>query len=270
MSKIIFTIDNKHKSTVQCFDNVIAKKYIKILRQHIAKGINVDNGQSFGNYRSERQTQNILLESIDTINTFLKRKFIDLKVDWESHHFYNDLHEIFEQLNGDWDNPTRLMLTAPKKVRESIRNINALLHQLEARPYQLKKQYSLYWDKDNIWREELTEEEYAAMVYERTAGHVYISYNEVGKTHKELYNDKLPANYENTKNWHHIGPDLQFERESGPWFRDGFVDWCKASGIDPYNNKTGLGGLPIGTWTQTFNDAELSYQSKFTNIEIYD
>ena len=47
-----------------------------------------------------------MLESIDTINTFLKRKFIDLKVDWESHHFYNDLHEIFEQVSKE-SSPTK-------------------------------------------------------------------------------------------------------------------------------------------------------------------
>ena len=269
MSKIVFTIDNVHTSTVQCFENAIAKKYIKILHQHVNKGMHIDNIESFGKYRSDKQTQDMLLESIDNINIFFKRKVIDLKVDWNNHDFYNNLHEVFENLNGEWDKPTRLIKMAPKKIKESIRNLNRLLHELEPGTTRAN-QYHLRWDKDHIWRENLSEKEYATITYERTAGHVYVGYNEVGKTHQELYQDHLPADYENTKNWHHIGPDLWFERESGPWFKDGFVDWCKDSGIDPYDSKTGLGGLPIGTWTQTFNDTDLSYQSKFTDIQIYD
>ena len=65
----------------QCFDNAIAKKYTRILHQHVDKGMHIDNIESFGKYRSDKQTQDMLLKSIDNINIFFKRKVIDLKVD---------------------------------------------------------------------------------------------------------------------------------------------------------------------------------------------
>jgi hypothetical protein len=262
---ITFTIDNQHKVFLECFNNPISGKYKTILQKLISKGMQIDNQISFIRFMSVDKQKKLLLTSIDSVNEFMGHQYIDTKnVQWDRD-FFNQAHELFEKLNGTFTNPTKLIVIAPDKIKEDIRLINTLVHQLEE---QGTKQWRFQWHKEHTIRQKMIDEDYNTMVFDTVPNTMYLHYNEVGKSTIDVFNDQLDINYPNIVNNHYIGPDIRYYNSTEHCFGDNFLIWCKDKNIDPYRKQNGLGLYPVGTYTTNFTNDDISVESRWTNVEI--
>ena len=184
-----------------------------------------------------------LVNSIQTVNNFLKREFIRLPNDneWDNQEYYNYLHRQFEQLSGpDWDQPTRLIQIAPAHVRLAIRHVNRFCHRLEQRPYQQLPYMRVEFDTSN--REPLKPDDYKLFVQTNDAGQVYLDFSTLGKSLQECYLDGLTPDYVGARVQNHYSANfvIQFESDSDP----GFESWLNNHKISVATK--GLGHIPLG------------------------
>jgi hypothetical protein len=270
---ITIIIDDSHTVNIECFDTPIGHKYSAMLKSQIdSKGILTDDLMSFSNYLRKDQIQDIMLEAFSNINKFFKQDIIAMEsVDWDDQIWHNKLHTIFEKLNGDWNNPSRLMLVAPNNILEAVRRVNWGVHQLEGYPFE--KAWHMEWSKNPkecVDRIKFVEEDYDCVVFQYQPWTVYLGYNEVGKEYRDLHEDNLPIEYPGLKNNHYLGLDIDINQsKTGNVFANDFKEWMIKHKIDPYDKQLGIGKFPVGRYSQDFDNNVLSSTSQITEI-IYE
>ena len=250
---MLYEIHGKPAFRIDLYNHSVANKWKELISNiYVGDGDDIDHIRTFFSFRSTADKKEMLLNAIESINSFLKKELIVLPdvIDWNGQEIYNIIHVAFEKLSGEFDNPTKLMKIAPMHIKEKIRDINYCVHGLEHD----KKQESmnllnLQWTKkrETVERIKLEKNEYSHIQFNQNENEAYLAYNELGKNYIDLWKDDLPITYEASKNNHHIGPDIviSFEKKENI-FEQGFIDWCKENDIDPYNKTHGIGLLPIG------------------------
>ena len=273
-AEITLIIDDAHTVNIECFDSPIGNKYSLMLKGQIdSKGICTDDGESFSKYLEKEAIQNIMLDAFNDINNFLKQDIIDTeKIYWDDIIWRNQLHTIIERLNGEYDKPSKLMLVAPNNIKEAVRRVNWGVHLLEQYPFE--KEWMMLWSKNPkecVDRIRFTDEDYECIEFEYKPWTVYLSYNEVGKDFRDIYEDNLPIEYSRLKNNHYLGLDIEPNQNmTGHVFAKDFKQWMLDNNIDPYNKKLGIGEFPVGTYSQDFDNNVLSNRSQITEILIND
>ena len=269
MTKCFISVDGKPSISIELFDHSVAKKFLSELKWHIDNS-SVDNKEAFYTYADEATIKSDLLDAIQKINSFLRTDFIKVpvEIDWENHDIYNYFHLCFEQLNGKWNQPTRLLAIAPDEIKKAIRMVNFAVHRLERRPYVPERSFYLSWDKSNYRRQLLTKQEHEYFTNIIKPDTVYLNYVEVGKNLLDLFLDDLEPAYNGYENLHYVGAEakLIFDNTEKDMFTPEFRNWAKHYGIDIEDKQLGIGKLPIGTFTGS--DNIFTKDSKVTNIEI--
>jgi len=265
---MLYEIDGKPAFRIDLYDHTVASKWKNLIESiYVGDGEDIDHVRTFFNLRTKEEIKDILLDSITNINTFLKTEFIKIpkQVNWNDHNLYNTLHIAFEQLSGDFDNPTKLMKIAPMNIKENIRDLNYCVHALEhSSSKSTLDGLPMQWTKKRTTtpRIKLTEEEHNLFQFNRTKNEVYLAYNELGKSYVDLWKDNLPFKYPATKNNHYIGPDIVISfTDKENIFEQNFIDWCKDHDIDPLEKKHGIGMLPVGK-IEIINMEHLTKDSK--------
>tara|TARA_Y100000748_G_C15376286_1_gene441877 strand:+ start:35 stop:847 length:813 start_codon:yes stop_codon:yes gene_type:complete len=267
---MLYEIDGKSAFRIELYDHSVAHKWKKLIDStYVGDGNDIDHKRTFFHLQTRKEIKDILLRAIENINKFLKKTFIQTEnIDWNNQETYNTLHLAFEKLAGEFDNPTRLMKIAPDIVKESVKDLNYCVHALEHED-QKPQSLAIQWTKarTKMPRFKLESYEYNLFQFNTKQHEVYLSYNELGKTYKDLYVDQLPINYEATKNKHFIGADIEINLiESKDIFDSKFVSWCKSNTIDPYMKENALGKLPIGKCI-IYDIEHLTKDSKIDIIE---
>jgi hypothetical protein len=228
--KIRIVFDTGYELIVDLFDNDFVKRWCRLLSQEIACGSLLQE-DTYSNFAPEPLAKQRLEEAIDSVNDFLKRKFISNPCvsDYDNPDFYNKLHEQFEKLTGaDWDTPTRLMVLAPDHIKLAIKQINRYCHRLEHRPYVNYSEMRIEFNTHR--RELLTNEDYKLFQPINESNAVVLDYSTLGKSLRECFEDGLDADYNGMKVQQHYCANfiLQFERRPE---RPGFTHWCAEQGI---------------------------------------
>ena len=250
---MVYEIDGKPAFRIDLYDHTVAHKWKNLIESiYVGDGEDIDHIRSFFSLRTGDEIKNILLDAVVNINSFLKKDFIQIpkEINWDDQNLYNTLHIAFEKLSGNFDNPTKLMKIAPMRIKENIRDLNFCVHALEHHLNKKKLEHlPIQWTKkrEKMSRVKLLDEEYDLMQFYATKNEVYLSYNELGKNYIDLYNDKLPIDYDAMRNNHYIGADIIIVLvDNKSIFKPDFINWCRDNDIDPYEKKNGIGLLPIG------------------------
>jgi len=250
---MLYEIDGKPAFRIDLYDHTVAKKWKDlIISIYKGDGEDIDHTRTFFHLQTNNEIKEILIQSIKNINLFLKNEFIKLPkdIDWDSQNFYKSLHESFEKLSGDYDNPTKLIKIAPMAIKESVRNLNYCVHALEHKAYNKKiESLPLQWTKKRIKtpRIKLEKNEYELIQFKQIKNEVYLAYNELGKSYIDLWKDNLPIEYNATKNNHYIGPDIELVfSNNNDIFEKKFLTWCEKNNVNPFKKSNGIGKLPIG------------------------
>jgi hypothetical protein len=265
---MLYEIDGVPAFRLALYDNSVAYKWKNLIRSiYVGDSKDIDHRRTFYQYKTINEIKKDLIAAIKTINVFLKHEFIQIPINFDQDD-YNDLHIKFEKLSGDFDNPTKLMIMAPTKVKESVRDLNYCIHALENftnDPTTLEIQWTKL--RKETPRIPLEQCEYYYTHFEEKENEVYLSYNELGKNFIDLWKDGLSVDYNKQKNKHYIGADIKISFENKKnIFSSEFISWCKDNNIDPYKKTNGIGNLPIGkiTWKNT---VRLTKNSKIDIIE---
>ena len=268
---MLYEIDGKSAFRIDLYNHSVASKWKSLIESiYVGDGEDIDHKRTFFNFQTTDEIRQMLLNSIENINTFLKREFIEIpkNIDWDDEDLYNKLHIAFEKLSGEFDNPTKLMKIAPKNIQENIRDLNFCVHALEHSTGEVGN-LCIQWTKARTMtpRIDLTKDDYELFQFHQTANEVYLSYNELGKSYIDLWRDNLPVDYDATKNNHFIGADIEIAlTDKANIFQPEFVDWCHNNNIDPEQKNHGIGLLPIGK-IEKINIEHLTKDSK-ANIII--
>lgn len=265
-------VDHCHTVTVDLYHNDFVSRWKKLFEQTVASCA-INQLESFSCSLLEPQSQERLIVAITTINRFLKRKFIDLpsQIDWDDQHWYNYLHSKFEQLNGTFDRPTKLLMLAPTEVKDAIRALNFYVHRLERRPYAEYNTWYISFDKSSYTRLPLEHSDYDLFCFQVQPGQAYIHYAELGKTMIDLYHDGLPVDYSGLKNLHYYSAEISVHvgTDTISLFDDGFRQWANDNLIDINDRKLGLGAIPIGDVRNVDTARQIVYNgSNITNLRI--
>ena len=264
---MLYEIDGSPGFRIHLYDNSVARKWKTLIDSiYVGDGEDIDHKRTFFKFQPTKSVKKILLDAIEKVNTFLKHEFITIPTVWNQE-TYNKLHIAFEKLSGDHDSPTKLIKIAPMEIKESIRDINFCIHSLEKKPTTSK--LSIQWTKkrEQTKRIKLEEKEYDLFQFHNTNNEVYLDYNELGKTYKELFHDNLPITYKATKNNHYIGADIVIAlKDNKDILGKKFINWLQKNNINPYNKKLGIGALPIGK-AEIIKIDHLTKDSKATIIK---
>ena len=268
---MLFVIDDIASFKIHFYKNSIADKWQSLVKEsYIGDGKDIDSRRSFYRLQSKIDIRNDLLKAIEQINNFLKFNFIKLpkKIKWNDNELYNGLHMYFEQLSGDFDNPTKLFKIAPEHIKESIRDLNYCVHALEHDNIDNdEKQIKIQWTKsrEQTKRIKLNNKEYKHFQFTTKTNEVYLGYNELGKSYIDLWKDNLPINYNNLKNNHYIGKDIVISlKNANTIFEKDFIQWMTDNNVDPFDKKLGIGLLPIGTC----EIIDISHLTKDSKVDI--
>lgn len=265
-------VDHHNTIVIDLYRNSFVKKWCDLFEQTVAT-CNVEQLESFCRTLPDQEAQQIIVDSINVINRFLKTQFIDSPFPgcWKEQDWYNYLHTKFEQLSGTYDKPTKLFLVAPQQVKKAIRHINLFLHKLEQSNEGNKSPWYLSFDKDCIQRKPFEQEDYDYIKFEVAPGEVYIHYAELGKTYYDLFKDKLPVDYTGVKNLHYYSAELsiRLNKETMQCYPEEFYQWADSNHLDVRSKNSGLGILPIGKLRDIDQATEIVYNGhEITNLRI--
>ena len=197
------------------------------------------------------------------------REALGLKL---KHGIMNQLHNHFEVLEGTVENPSPYGQVAPPRVRNAIRQLNNICHELESLVLSQRKQrVAPEWVRPsqittflNATRYDLTDEHrqgFLANGYDRKFGHVYMHWTQIGKTLMEVFRDEGAPDLTDTVceaithlQYYSGEFDVEWARDvvrnrDCPWHdREQllFENWLLKNGLDPRDPKLSLGYLPIG------------------------
>jgi hypothetical protein len=266
--RLTITFNTGYNLIVSLRDSDFVRRWVDLLEQEL-KRTEILQEDSYSFLYTEQLVKDKLIDAIKIVNEFTKREFISLpnEDDFESTDFYNHLHEKFEKLAGpDYDQPTRIMITGPEKIKTAIRHINRFCHRLENRPY--KKERNMRIEFLRPLRKKLLEEDYK-LFEDKKPGVIYLDYSTLGKSLLECYNDNLDPNYEGMKIQHHYGPNFVICFESDfHLIKDEFIDWLKKHGYENIPNQE-LGAIILGEFDDVSSvEQQIRKTSSITNLRI--
>ena len=206
----------------------------------------------------------------DSVEAHLARQEdIGLKI---KHGIMNQLHNHFEVLEGTVETPSKYGQVSPPEVRNAIRQLNNICHELESLILsQRKAKVAPEWVRPSqittflhAKRYNLTDEHRQGFLtngYDREFGHVYMHWTQIGKTLFEVFNDENAPDLDEatceaiTHLQYYSGEfDVEWGRDvvrnkDCPWHDKAqllFENWLLKNGLDPKDTKLSLGYLPIG------------------------
>ena len=197
------------------------------------------------------------------------------------HDIMNVLHNHFERMQGTVWEPSEYYRLASPRVKEAIRNLNLICHEMESLILSQRKLVQApEWVRPSqitsflsVPRHELKDSHRQGFGngYDRRFGEVYMHWTQIGKTLMEVYNDEgaPDLNVGNDPTDISVGAgstceainalryysgefDIEWAKDvtydNAPWHRnhvDGFYTWLERNGVDPKNPKLSLGYLPM-------------------------
>jgi len=199
----------------------------------------------------------------------LEREALGLKL---KHTIMNQLHNHFERLEGTVEKPSDYGQVSPPAVRNAIRQLNNICHELESLILsQRKDQVAPEWVRPsqittflNAKRYQLTEEHRQGFLtngYDRKFGHVYMHWTQIGKTLMEVFSDEgapdlVDATCEAITHLQYYSGEFDIEwaknivrNKDCPWHDEHqlrFDNWLLKHGLDPKDPALSLGYLHIG------------------------
>lgn len=269
MKHITVFFDNGFDLHIDLHDNWFVNKWTKLFVEEVAvKPILQTDTFSF--FMTEEESKNCLISAVEKVNGFLKTKFIDVpdEASFNNPDYYNHLHLQFEQLAGpDWDQPTKLMVLAPKEIQLAVRHINRFCHRLEIRPYRLEPLLRVEFDTHT--RLPLGEKDFNLFTSFDQDDTVYLDYSTLGKGMMELYEDYLSPHYQNAKTQQHYSANfvIRFGQGTERRSREGFVPWMHQHGLD-ISTMRGIGHIPLGTLRQKNSLDSVTKSRKINKITL--
>lgn len=262
------TFDTEYQLIINLRDNDFVRRWVDFLEQEL-KYTFVLQEDTYSFRDTEEQAKHKLIQAIKVVNSFTKREFISIPSDedFEKVDFYNTLHEKFEQLAGpSFDQPSKIMLIGPDKIRDSIRLINRYCHRLERRPYRQERQMRVEFCRCS--RKSLTEEDLNLFEMPKQDNVVLLDYSTLGKSLVECFQDQLTPDYPGMKIQRHYSPNfiIRFKYEEGFPVEE-FSDWLKKHG---YENipKGALGAIVLGEYNGLDAEKMIMQTTKIKSIEI--
>lgn len=296
---LIIQLDNELDIFIDVYDYPLAKKWYEHLKHLIENSYTQEESYCFlGWPESHRNVEYMCSEITKHIETI--RQF-----DWHSvgltpihfqHHFtpetcvmpgtpaknskagkpnhttMNWLHRYFEELQGTHQNPSPYYMRANEEVRNSIKHLNLLCHEMESfclskRKLQLEPEWVrpsqlMCWDKAPRFK--LEDEDYSEFGLDaigRDLGGVYMGVNkDVGKTYYEIWRDEGGADLDNvisiaTHSTMYGTGDFDIEwgatisGEKYEWHQNHiseFREWLIRNGLDPEDKKLAIGHPKVG------------------------
>lgn len=240
-------IDGNESVTINLLDNKFVNKWIEELVWCL-DNCQINQQEAFADLLSLEESVQVLSDSCNIINSYLPN-FIDIldnPLD-QPQDYYNYLHTKFEQLNGTFDKPTKLLSLANPELKTAIRNLNFFVHRCESKQSPGTDLY-ISFDKDQIRRKKLDVSDYNYFDFSAPAGTLFLHYVELGKDFVDLYEDKLSIDYANFKNLHYYSGECWLKFSPYDRFKDpGFLKWLMENKIDPYDKSLGQGKIPLGS-----------------------
>lgn len=247
MRLYIYLGSNDDFFSIDLFETDFVTKWIAELRWCL-DNCEFNQQEAFASLLTLEEAAANLKKNCEIINLYLPG-MIDIKDDIinQPQEYFNQLHEIFEKINGGFDRPTRLWTVAPDQLKAAVRNLNFFVHRVEIkRPAQPKLYIS--FDKNRYRRQPLDTSDYDNFEFCIKPGTLFLHYCELGKEFLNLFEDNLPIHYDNFRNLHYYSGEASlslagFDLSTLP----GFFTWIRAQGFDPWDRKLGHGRIPLGT-----------------------
>jgi hypothetical protein len=227
-------------------DNSFTQKWVNELKWCL-NNCDINQHEAFSSFLTLEEATDILKQSCATINSYLKN-FIEIREDIgnQPQEYFNYLHSKFEQISGNYGNPSRLFSIAKPELKDAIRNLNFYIHRVEAKREPYTKMY-ISFDKNQYRRVPLSKEDYEYFEFTTEPGTLFLHYAELGKDFAALYHDGLELNYSGFKNLHYYSGEATLAFKESDCFADPkYVTWLTNQGIDPYNKQLGHGMIPLG------------------------
>jgi len=236
-------------------DNNFTHKWVEELRWCVGH-CEFNQLEAFATLSTLNESVEILKYSCITINKYLKN-FIEIRENLldQPQEYFNYLHNVFEQLSGEYETPSKLIGISPKELKHAVRNLNFFIHRVESKE---PEEPSLYisFNKDQYRRQPLEEADYDYFQFAFPKGTLFIHYAELGKEYNALYDDNLTISYPGAKNSHYYSGEASVLFEDYNAFADsGYLKWLQSNGLDPYNKLLGHGKIPLGV-VDDIKDAE--------------
>ena len=92
---MLYEVDGKPTFRIDLYDHTVANKWKNLIESiYIGDGEDIDHIRTFFPFRTTEEKRKILLDAIESINTFFKKDFIELpeNIDWDGQEIFNDLH----------------------------------------------------------------------------------------------------------------------------------------------------------------------------------
>ena len=208
----------------------------------------------------------------DSVMYDLKKFNFDSDTYYFKHDILNQLHNHFEVLQGTVEHVSDYYINANDKVKNSIKHLNYLCHELENQILaKIKSVRNPEWVRpsqitqfDNAPRLHLTDEHrqgFAVNGYDRVFGGVYTHWCQIGKTYFEVFRDEGAPKLTDavcdaiTDLQYYSGEfDIEWGRDvvrngENKWHNsqiDRYYEWLEENNKDITDPKLSLGYLPIG------------------------
>lgn len=214
-----------------------------------------DHNECFVSFLSIKEKKDKLLRTISVINEFLKKlyknkNFIELPdvINWDNQEFYNYLHLKFEELSGTFENPTKLFAISTENVKQAIRDLNFLIHELEndCKFYSGENSFKIAFNKNQYRRLPLSINDYEYFTHDLESNCLYLGYIELGKTLVEVFEENLPLDYKNLKNLHFYSGECLLKLGQPSFLSQEFKDFCITNNINLQDKTLGIGNIKLG------------------------
>jgi len=232
--------------TITLNDNAFVRKWVEELRWCLAN-CEFEHNEAFSSFMTVEQAAQHLYAACNTINHYLKN-FIEVRPNLldQDQEYFNYLHQKFEQLAGNFGQPTRLFAVANQDLKTAIRNLNFYCHSIEKKKPHMRSWY-LSFNKDQYRRWPLAPEDYQHFEFSIPAGTLFVHYVELGKEFVDLYEDQLPIDYQNARNLHYYSGEACMMFFDYDLFEDpGFEQWLKSNNLNPRDQNLGHGKIVLG------------------------
>ena len=291
---------------IQPYDIPLADAWLDRLKQLLDNDVPIEKNYCFfGFVDSPRNIEYICNELNDVIkhlnlnleNYHIPEVFSEQAVILDdeyktNHDIMNKLHLHFETLQGTVGNMSDYYNKADTETRYCIRQLNNLCHELES--YILSKRKFVKapkWSQThqittflNAPRFELEDEYYDGFLtngYQKEFGGVYMHWAQIGKTHKEVFDDEDGKPVDDvicsaiTPLRYYSGEfDVTFARDTKetPEHDEDmqvYYDWLDENGFDRTDKKLSLGYLKIGQVNTNGYDPEMIWSIISKHLDIY-
>lgn len=238
---------------------------IRVICVELNQHIDVVNSSNIGYRIPEHFCKDSVMYDLEKFN-------FDSDTNYFKHDILNQLHNHFEVLQGTVEHVSDYYINANDKVKNSIKHLNYLCHELENQILaKIKSVRNPEWVRpsqitqfDNAPRLHLTDEHrqgFAVNGYDRVFGGVYTHWCQIGKTYFEVFRDEGAPKLTDavcdaiTDLQYYSGEfDIEWGRDvvrngENKWHNsqiDRYYEWLEENNKDITDPKLSLGYLPIG------------------------